>query len=163
MHSRSSASEDGASAGSSSPKGVSRPSGRVPRRGVSRPGPTVVAIDGPAGSGKSSVARAAAARLGFAFLDTGASYRAVAWHGLETGADLEDPDIVLGLVDSAEVRSALDPAERWVRVGETDVTDAIREPRVSAATTFVARNQAALWNISTGSNSSPDFCTTSIG
>lgn len=105
--------------------------------------PDVVAIDGPAGSGKSSVARAAAVRLGYGFLDTGASYRAVAWYGLESGAALEDPDVVVGLVESAGVDSALDPSQRWVRAGERDVTDAIREPRVSAATTFVARNQAA--------------------
>jgi len=103
----------------------------------------VVAIDGPAGSGKSSVARAAAERLGYRFLDTGASYRAVAWQGLETGVDLEDPDTVVRLTESTPLDQALDPAERWVRVAERDVTNAIREPRVSAATTFVARNQAA--------------------
>jgi len=106
-------------------------------------GADVVAIDGPAGSGKSSVARAAAVRLGYAFLDTGAWYRAVAWHGLESGADLQDPDVVLRLVAQTRIACALDPAERWVRVGDRDVTEAIREPRVSAATTFVARNQAA--------------------
>ena len=103
----------------------------------------VVAIDGPAGSGKSSVARAAAAQLGYRFLDTGAAYRAVAWSGLETGADLEDPETVVRLVAQTRLEQALDPAERWVRVEEHDVTAAIREPRVSAATTFVARNQAA--------------------
>lgn len=103
----------------------------------------VVAIDGPAGSGKSSVARAAAAQLGYRFLDTGAAYRAVAWNGLETGADLEDPETVVRLVAQTRLEQALDPAERWVRVEEHDVTAAIREPRVSAATTFVARNQAA--------------------
>lgn len=105
--------------------------------------PDVVAIDGPAGSGKSSVARAAAARLGYRFLDTGASYRAVAWHGLETRAALEDPEVVVRLVEDTRIEQALDPAERWVRVGERDATAAIREPRVSAATTFVARNQTA--------------------
>lgn len=108
-----------------------------------RPTPDIVAIDGPAGSGKSSVARAAAARLGYRFLDTGAYYRAVAWHGLETAAAMEDPDAVVRLVEETPVEGALDPAERWVRVGDRDVTDAIREPRVSAATTFVARNQTA--------------------
>lgn len=103
----------------------------------------VVAIDGPAGSGKSSVARAAAATLGYRYLDTGAAYRAVAWNGIETGADLDDPAVVVHLVESTDLVTALDPAERWVRVGDRDVTTAIREPRISAATTFVARNQAA--------------------
>lgn len=105
--------------------------------------PVVVAIDGPAGSGKSSVARAAASRLGYRFLDTGAAYRAVAWHGLETGMDLGDADAVVRLTEATEFAQALDPAERWVQVGGHDVTAAIREPRVSAATTYVARNQAA--------------------
>lgn len=110
----------------------------------------IVAIDGPAGSGKSSVARAAAARLGYGFLDTGASYRAVAWNGLETGADLADPETVVRLVEATNIASALDPAQRWVRVGGLDVTEAIREPRVSAATTFVARNQAARDRLTAG-------------
>ncbi|MBO9578600.1 MAG: (d)CMP kinase [Microbacteriaceae bacterium] len=105
--------------------------------------PIVVGIDGPAGSGKSSVSRAAAAALGFRYLDTGAAYRAIAWNGLETGADLTDPAVVLHLVETTDLETALDPAERWVRVGPRDVTTAIREPRVSAATTWVARNQAA--------------------
>jgi len=103
----------------------------------------VVAIDGPAGSGKSSVARAAAARLGYRYLDTGAAYRAVAWNGLETGAALTDPEAVVELVGATNVALSLDPAERSVRVGERDVTTAIREPHVSAATAAVAGNQAA--------------------
>ena len=103
----------------------------------------VVAIDGPAGSGKSSVSRAAAAALGFRYLDTGAAYRAIAWNGLETGADLADPDEVVRLVATTDLEQALDPGEHWVRVGDREVTVANREPRVSAATTFVARTQEA--------------------
>jgi len=103
----------------------------------------VVAIDGPAGSGKSSVARAAAARLGYRFLDTGAAYRAVAWAGLQAGADLEDPAVVERLARELSFQEALDPAERWVRVDGTDVTTAIREPRISAVVSRVAGVPAA--------------------
>jgi cytidylate kinase len=99
----------------------------------------VVAVDGPAGSGKSSVSRAAAARLGYAYLDTGAAYRAIAWHGLDTGVDFSDPVRVEGLLDSAEIDIATNPAERWVRVGPVDVTEAIRTPQVSAAVAAVAK------------------------
>ena len=106
-------------------------------------GPVVVAIDGPAGSGKSSVARAAAGALGYRFLDTGAAYRAVAWYGAETGADLDDPDVVAALAAGLDFEEALDPAEHWVRVGGSDVTTAIREPRVSAAVSKVSTVQPA--------------------
>lgn len=104
---------------------------------------TVVAIDGPAGSGKSSVARAAARALGFRFLDTGAAYRAVAWHGAELGADLDDPSVVARLATGLDFEEALDPEEHWVRVGPTDVTAAIRDPRVSAIVSKVSTVQAA--------------------
>ncbi|MGT2427474.1 (d)CMP kinase [Amnibacterium kyonggiense] len=99
----------------------------------------IVAVDGPAGSGKSSVSRAAAAELGYAFLDTGAAYRALAWSVLEHGGDPEDPADVERALDAFAFTSADDPADRWVRVGGTDVTDAIRTPRVTAAVSGVAR------------------------
>lgn len=101
--------------------------------------PIVVAIDGPAGSGKSSVSRAAAAELGFAFLDTGAAYRALAWQTLERGVDPLDEDDVLAELDDFAYSIATDPAERWVRVGSVDVSDDIREPRISAAVSAIAR------------------------
>ena len=103
----------------------------------------VVAVDGPAGSGKSSVSRAAAARLGFAFLDTGAAYRALTWLALERGAVVDgvaDADAVLGLLPQLDYSIGTDPsAENSVRVGLTDVTAAIREPRVASAVSAVAR------------------------
>ncbi|HEV7623450.1 MAG TPA: (d)CMP kinase [Amnibacterium sp.] len=102
----------------------------------------VVAVDGPAGSGKSSVSRAAAAKLGYAFLDTGAAYRALAWSVLEHGADPEDPDAVTRVLGVFRFESADDPGEHWVRVDGTDVTDAIREPRVTGAVSGIARVQA---------------------
>lgn len=101
--------------------------------------PVVVAIDGPAGSGKSSVARAAAAALGYAFLDTGAAYRALAWRVLEDGVDPLDTEDVIDELARFDYAIATDPEERWVRVGGADVTEDIREPRVSAAVSAIAR------------------------
>lgn len=100
---------------------------------------TIVAIDGPAGSGKSSVSKQAARALGYGYLDTGAAYRALAWHALEHGADTSDAASVLDVVGDFAFGIALDPDQYGVRVGETDVTEAIREPRVSDAVSGVAR------------------------
>lgn len=99
----------------------------------------VVAVDGPAGSGKSSVSKLAARRLGYGYLDTGAAYRALAWHVLSHGADTSDAAAVLDAVGDFDYAISLDPDRYWVRVGDTDVTDAIREPRVSEAVSGVAR------------------------
>jgi cytidylate kinase len=98
-----------------------------------------VAIDGPAGSGKSSVSKAVARRLGYGYLDTGAAYRALAWHVLGRGADTSDAAMVLDAVGDFDYAISLDPDDYWVHVGETDVTDAIRDPRVSSAVSGVAR------------------------
>lgn len=98
-----------------------------------------VAIDGPAGSGKSSVSKQVARRLGYGYLDTGAAYRALAWHVLERGADTADAAAVLDAVAAFDYAISLDPDDYWVSVGGTSVTEAIREPRVSAAVSGVAR------------------------
>jgi cytidylate kinase len=99
----------------------------------------VVAVDGPAGSGKSSVSRAAASRLGFDFLDTGAAYRALTWLALERGIDLDDRDAVIALIDDLGYATTATPGGTLVSVGETDVTAAIREPRITAVVSDVAR------------------------
>ncbi|TFD23426.1 (d)CMP kinase [Cryobacterium sp. TMS1-13-1] len=101
--------------------------------------PTLVAIDGPAGSGKSSVSRAAARRLGFAYLDTGAAYRALAWLVLDRNTDSSQADAVTAILKDFDYSIGTDPDEYFVTVGETDVTDAIRSPEVSAAVSAVAR------------------------
>jgi cytidylate kinase len=101
--------------------------------------PIIIAIDGPAGSGKSSVSKQVARRLGFGFLDTGAAYRALAWLALERGADTADAASVLDVATDFDYSISLDPDSRWVRVGATDVTAAIREPRVTDAVSGVAR------------------------
>jgi cytidylate kinase len=101
--------------------------------------PIVVAVDGPAGSGKSSVSIAAAERLGYAFLDTGAAYRALTWLGLERGVDLGDADAVVDLLSDFDYRTVPGPDGAVVHIGLHDVTSAIREPRISAVVSDVAR------------------------
>lgn len=102
-------------------------------------GVSIVAIDGPAGSGKSSVSKAVARRLGFGYLDTGAAYRALAWHALAHGVDTADASAVVNVLHDFDYAISLDPDDYWVRVGGTDVTSAIREPRVTDAVSGVAR------------------------
>ncbi|GAA3206981.1 (d)CMP kinase [Microbacterium terregens] len=110
---------------------------------------TVVAIDGPAGSGKSSVSKQVARRLGYGYLDTGAAYRALAWHALGHGADTSDASSVLDATGDFDFAISLDPDHYWVRVGGTDVTDAIREPRVTDAVSGVARVPAVRHTVNT--------------
>ena len=98
-----------------------------------------IAIDGPAGSGKSSVSKAVARTLGYGYLDTGAAYRALAWFVLDRGADTDDTDAVLAAASAFDVRLGLDPDDRTILAGESDITEAIREPRVSDAVSGVAR------------------------
>jgi cytidylate kinase len=99
----------------------------------------VVAIDGPAGSGKSSVSRASARVLGFDYLDTGAAYRALAWRCLEEGIDTYGPADVIESLPSFEYMIGTDPDHYFVRVGSETVTEDIREPRVTHIVSSVAR------------------------
>jgi len=101
-----------------------------------------VAIDGPTGAGKGTVARMVAQRLGYRYVDTGAMYRAVAWKVLREGVDPDDAEGVASLV--RRTRVALEPWEEGLRVwcdGE-DVTEAIRSVEVSAVVGRVAANPA---------------------
>ncbi|WP_123308730.1 (d)CMP kinase [Cellulomonas sp. PhB143] len=100
----------------------------------------VVAIDGPAGSGKSSVSRAVARRLGLGYLDTGAMYRAATWWCLDQGVDLADPDAVAHAVAAMPLVMGTDPADPTVSVDGTDVTAAIRTGEISTAVSAVATN-----------------------
>lgn len=111
-----------------------------------KPAPIAVAVDGPAGSGKSSVSKAVAARLGFAFLDTGAAYRALAWFVVARGMDPTDSRAVLDALPDFDYRTGTDPEGYRVLVGERDVTDAIRDPAVSAVVSSIARvPEVRLW------------------
>lgn len=94
----------------------------------------IVAIDGPAGAGKSSVGRALAERLGFRYLDTGAMYRAVTWLALERGLSLSDADAVEALAAASEITLG----DGRVEIAGYDVTEAIRDARVDLAVSAVA-------------------------
>ncbi|MEW9033815.1 MAG: (d)CMP kinase, partial [Planifilum fimeticola] len=86
-----------------------------------------VAIDGPAGAGKSTVARRVADELGLLYVDTGAMYRAITWKALQSGIDLSDEQVVADIAREAEI--VLDPPE--VLVDGVRVTEAIRSPEVT--------------------------------
>lgn len=111
---------------------------------VSQPEPSenspsiVVAIDGPSGSGKSSVAKRVADALGLRFLDTGAMYRALAWYVLDQGVDLADPVAVAAAAREFPLRMGHDPCAPTVSVGSVDVTEAIRETRIAENVSAVA-------------------------
>ena len=95
---------------------------------------TVIAIDGPAGSGKSTIAKALAERLGSEVLDTGAMYRAVTFAVLHAGVDPADADQAAAIASVATVELG----DGQVRVNDMDATIAIRGPEVSAAVSVVA-------------------------
>jgi CMP/dCMP kinase len=97
----------------------------------------IVAIDGPAGAGKSSVARALAARLGFKYLDTGAMYRALTWLALHEGVPLDDGTALQALAAANPVEF---DANGSVSIAGEDVTRRIREPEIDAAVPVVARH-----------------------
>jgi cytidylate kinase len=97
----------------------------------------IVAIDGPAGAGKSSVARALAVRLGFRYLDTGAMYRALTWLAQHNGVDLGD---VPALVDLARAHPVEFGEGSSVFIAGHDVTAEIRSPEIDSAVPIVARH-----------------------
>ncbi|HEX6952572.1 MAG TPA: (d)CMP kinase [Gaiellaceae bacterium] len=99
----------------------------------------IVAIDGPAGAGKSTVARALAERLGFRYLDTGAMYRALTWLAMQRGLDLSDAE---RLAQLAQEQPILFAEEDRVWIGGTDVTSSIRSDRVDRMVPVVARHPA---------------------
>ena len=96
----------------------------------------IVTIDGPAGAGKSSVAKAVAGRLEFRFLDTGAMYRAVALAGLRARVDWSQPDELARLAEGLQIEV---DGDRTLLDGQ-DVTDAVRRSEVTAATRYAADN-----------------------
>jgi len=105
----------------------------------------VIAVDGPSGSGKSSVSRAVAERLGLRYLDTGAMYRALTWWALEQQLDLSDSatePAVAELARSLPLEIGQTPSSTQLLVDGQDVSAAIREPRISGAVSAVATNLA---------------------
>ena len=99
---------------------------------------SVIAVDGPAGSGKSSVCRAVASRLGYRYLDTGAMYRALTWAMLHEGVDVDDAAAVARAAAGVRIVSGTDPAAPTIHVGAVDVGGPIRGDDVTGAVSAVS-------------------------
>lgn len=100
--------------------------------------PFVIAVDGPSGSGKSSTARGVAKRLGLAYLDTGAMYRAMTWALQHRGIELSDSDRVAAEAAGVELLSGTDPMAPTIKADGHDVSEAIRGSEVTGAVSAVA-------------------------
>jgi cytidylate kinase len=98
----------------------------------------IIAIDGPVGSGKSTVARTVARILGYAYLDSGAMYRAVAWKALQSGVLLDSPASLVVLADNMRIDLTQEGGALRVSVDGTDVTEAIRSVEVAQGASQVA-------------------------
>jgi CMP/dCMP kinase len=98
----------------------------------------VIAIDGPAASGKSSVARELARRLGFAYVNSGAIYRAATWHALERGIDLAHADAITRLIETAPFVCDLEENESRIRIAGVDPTNFLRDDRVNNGVSLVS-------------------------
>lgn len=98
----------------------------------------IIAIDGPAGAGKSTVARAVARRLGYLFINTGAMYRAVAWKALREGVSLDDPGAVGRLAGESLIELTREVDSMRVLIDGRDITDEIATPQVGHAASMVS-------------------------
>jgi len=97
----------------------------------------VVAIDGPAGAGKSTVSQIAAKKLGFTYIDTGAMYRAVAWKALQKKVEITD-DVILSVLPGIEITLSYKDGKTKVFVGDKEVTEEIRTPEINKIVSKVA-------------------------
>ena len=98
----------------------------------------IITIDGPAASGKSTVARLLAQKLGASFLDTGAMYRAVTLAAMRAGIDLSDKQKLLEITQSSEFQFSIHTGKMTVHLDNIDVTEQIRSPEVTANARYVA-------------------------
>jgi cytidylate kinase len=98
----------------------------------------VITIDGPAASGKSTVARLLAERLGASFLDTGAMYRAVTLAAIEAGVDMSNEEKLLGVLDNRKFQFAVREGKMAVSIDGIDVTEQIRRSEVTANARYIA-------------------------
>jgi len=98
----------------------------------------VLAVDGPSGTGKSSVSRQVAHRIGAGYLDTGAMYRVATLHALRLGVDPSDTDAVVSAVRGLPLRIGADPLSEQVLLGDEDVAGRIRDAAVDAAVSAVS-------------------------
>ena len=94
----------------------------------------IIAIDGPSGAGKGTIAKAVASRLGYRHVDTGAMYRAIAWRALQMGLSFEDEASVVALARKAVLKT-----EAVIEIDGYDVTEAIRTSEIDTASAAVAR------------------------
>ena len=111
------------------------------RQRIARVGLTL-AIDGPAGSGKSTVSKRLASELGIGYLDTGAMYRALTWYALDQGLDLDDTEVVARAAARMPLRMDSHPEDPHYFVGDREITRDIRESRISEAIPAVSTNLA---------------------
>ena len=102
----------------------------------------IIAIDGPAGSGKSTIARELSRRLGFEKLDTGAMYRAVAFTALDRGIDLDDEAAVCALASAITIRFTPGESGGSITVDDRDVSREIRTPLVDANVSWCSHRHA---------------------
>lgn len=98
----------------------------------------IITIDGPAASGKSTVARLLARKLNASFLDTGAMYRAVTLAAMQAGIDLNDEKKLLDITQTCEFQFSIKAGKMTVRIDEADVTEQIRNPEVTANARYIA-------------------------
>jgi cytidylate kinase len=99
---------------------------------------TVVAVDGPSASGKSTISRLVAQRLGFNYVDSGAMYRAVTWKAIEEGLDVTDTEQVIALVHRAQIKFEIVDREARMLIDGVYPGNAVREPRVAGKVSIVA-------------------------
>jgi cytidylate kinase len=102
------------------------------------PNSLVIAIDGPSGSGKSSVSRAVATELGLDYLDTGSMYRAMTWFIQDLGVDVNDSEAVATAAKAEVIQPSIDPSEPGIRVAGRDVSVEIRGPEVTQVVSAVS-------------------------
>jgi cytidylate kinase len=100
----------------------------------------VIAIDGPAASGKSSVAQELGRRLGFAYVNSGAIYRAITWHILQKGIDAEENDRIAHALESAAIICRLQDNESCILIDNVDTADHLRDDRVNESVSRVSRS-----------------------
>lgn len=98
----------------------------------------VITIDGPAASGKSTVARLLAQRLDAGFLDTGAMYRAVTLAAMRAGVDLNNPKQLLGVLENSDFEFSIEAAQITASIDGEDVTEQIRQPEVTKNAHYIA-------------------------
>jgi len=100
----------------------------------------VIAIDGPAASGKSSVAQQVGQRLGFSYVNSGALYRALTWRALEAGVAVEDPDAVAGFAEKVRLATQVSANELHLEIDGADPEPHLRDESVNGAVSFIAKS-----------------------